>query len=320
MEDIGTNRTLTSSKNINKKVLMNRGLMKEILRLVSLGHTKQKICRRLDLGENIVGVCLYRLKKKGVVKQISRGVYEIVNFGSGTQPTSLTNDYFRLHNLQICLKLSNDTFKGIKNVVFSDRSYYKVHSLNGSSDYFEYQYTGLITTENIFIYFPEDFEVLGKSIAEVYYLFEKEVKRVLSKWEQRFNISLFKEGRVNYEITNQHLSHVENGIAKEINSQKDLKNQVKVYDDTDGKTALMFDASKGFNEAESPHPSKAPFYIDNMKDLIERIKRNEIRKLFDEHYDLKVIVSQQNLILNRILNPSLMADNVENKDRPEYVG
>jgi hypothetical protein len=233
------------------------------------------------------------------------------------------NDYYRLHNIEIKVRLNKDSLKHIKNIIYGDMGFFNVRN-NVNGDYFTYEVNGLITRENLFIFMPKDFELVGNTIGSVYSQLKNIIDNILIKWGERFNLVLFKNGRVNYEIVNQHLSLVNNGIAKGLR-EDGISNHVKVYDDEDGKVAYMFDMSKGFDELESPHPTKAPDYIDKAAVIMDKIRSGDMEKLFEDTKDMKLILAQQSLIISMMLDPNVLNKNAakeqDNGDItiPDYI-
>ena len=295
---------------------------KEILKLMSVNPSIKYVVEKTGRHKSNVGKDIIKLIDKGYLKRIDRGLYKVIQKKDGTKPSYPKTDHFRLHNIQIQLRLNRDHLVKFKNIIYKDKSNFKVHARgNNNGDYFELGYTGLITKDNIFIFFPEDFDVSNKSIPGVYAKFDNIINKILIKWENIFKLTLYKEGRVNYSITNQHLSIVQNGIAKEINTDKNIDNRIKIYDDEDGKVAYHFDKSKGLDEWESPHSEKAPDYTAKAKQFLDRLKNDEVEQLFQDNLDLKTIIKQNHAILRGMLNPKIITEEEHNfEDKPEYIG
>jgi hypothetical protein len=310
----------------------NRGISQKVLKLLAIDGTTKYVLRKTKLSKGHLGKTLNRLLKQGKINRISRGVYEVRQNALGT-PQEVRHfedkiDIFRLHNLELKLRISKDVHSQIKNIVFSDIVRYKVRNQTQYAHYFDLtdsEATGLITTENIFIFMPKEYSIYGESIAQCYFILDQEIRKILLKWENIFKITLWKQGRVNYEITNQHLAISNNPVAKEYNDDK--QGFVSVKDDEDGKVALQIDKSLLSGEIESPHSTKAPSYAEKAKFLLNQVKTGEFELRSKEHDDMIILVKQNTLLIhtlygltkpNQPINEP--TDNKDQKIITDYIG
>jgi hypothetical protein len=303
--------------------------------LLVVNPTLKYLIDKTGKDKRFVTTYINRLLKKGFIQRLDRGLYKVIQKGVGTNPSHTTKSYnsphfpsetmdkLRLHNIELKLRLNDIDYKIIKNKVFSDVQSFKVRNLKDNSYYFDIDVTGLITSKNVFIFFPAEFEIYGDTIPQVYAELDKIVQSKLEKWEKVFNITLYKKGRVNYEIVNQHLEISNNPIAKGL--QQDIKQQIKVLDDEDGKVALMLDLSKGLNNIESPHPTKAPEYIDKAQFMVQSVKDGSYEKLCEEHQDMKKVISMIGVLIDKLHLVDAVSDPDPEPDpvptgKPYYVG
>lgn len=322
-------------KNVNLKRELNvnlRGFSKKVYNLLQVNPTSKYVILKTKKSKSTVCMAIKRLMEKNLVDKLDRGYYKVkssqkkdgtsLRLNSDNLPNSSSqlkkHDYFRLHNLQIQLRISKSNHCMIKNILYSDEKGFKLKDRNNNNGaYFQIDVRGLITKENLFICLPADFDITADSIPRVYGDLDGILRKVLVRWENVFKLPLYKSGRVNYEIVNQHLSMVQNGIATELRRDK-ISNRVKVYDSEDGKVAYMFDQSKGLDELESPHSTKAPDYVDKARRFMERIGNGEVEAVFEEYNDLKIVSMQNSLILKLLMKPMMdeekAKENNEKKD------
>ena len=312
-----------------------RGGITTIYSLILKGHTKvADIIRITGRSKRSVDNDLRKLVKKGVIFKEKRGIYKVhqksppstmgshpeVHHFSKSLKSENTEPYFSLHNIQVQLLINDSVFKSMRSQIYNDRKFFKLDKSGTTGDYFEYVITGMVTKQNIFIFFPADFEVTGETQPKVIYKFDQIMQDLLQKWGLRFAHILYKVGRINYEIVNQHWAIVDNGIAKEYN---DNNWKVKTKDSADGKTALMIDASDGFNHFESPHATKSPYYISNAHKLINRVRTGEAEQIFDDMKDMKQIMLSfgkiADVLMTKLSPPEPEAE-PENYVRPIYIG
>jgi len=272
--------------------------------LLLVNPTLQFVIKKTKRSSSSVLKNIRYLIKNKFVKKLGYGIYQCVQKPIGSHPNGHIGDLhdaLRLHNVEVKLLLSKDNFLKIKNTVLSDRIFFKTKDRKTGGSFFELDIKGYVGNDSVFIFFPADFEVDGLSVIDVMGQFDRLLLKLLDKWSGKFNVVLNKVGRVNYEIVNQHWSLVHNGIATELRKDN-ISNKVKVYDDEDGKVAYMFDQSKGFDELESPHPVKGSDYIEKARVFMDRVKKGEMEKLFDEHDDLKLLAKQQALIIQKLFS------------------
>ena len=298
--------------------------LKEILDLLVVNPTLKYCISKLRKDKRIVARDIKRLIDCNFISRIDRGLYKVIKnpLSSNTshqEKSSKSSDLLRLHNIQIKLRLTDTDFKIIKNKVFSDLQSFRVRNFGTDSYYFDLNITGLITSQNIFIMFPQDFEINGLSIPEVYYKLDCIIRDVMVKWENRFKVSLYKIGRENYELINQHLEIKDTPIAQGM--KQETSSQIKVYDSDDGKIALMTDLSKGTPNIESPHSEKAADYIEKAQFLLNTVKDDSYRKMFLDHQDMKLLLMKWDIIAERLVSlPEMPVIPNDQKTIPEYIG
>lgn len=319
-------------------------VLEHILNLLSVNPTSKYIIQKTNKDKRIVARDINRLIKLNRIKRIDRGLYKVIKESSKPQATPpshqecnsslLTDDrYFRLHNLQLCLRLNQDSYNLIKNTVYSNKQMYNLHPFGNAGEYFEYEVTGLITKQNIFIFFPEDFEVRGNDMKGLTLNLHSTIMSTFKKWESRFNVTLSKSGRFNFDIRNIHIAVVDKDVARELDSRN--IDHLVVTDDDDGKKRFVIDMSKGFPEIECVHPQKAFDDSDQVKYLLEKTGEGKVREIINTYPGLVEMfgsfIASQTKVNNDFNNFILLEiaklkgelkpiEPEEPKVRPDYVG
>ena len=290
------------NRSLTKKLLDLGGFSKKVYALLCTNPTTKYVIEKTGKDKKYVGVYLNRLQKKGLIKKIDRGLFSLTKT-QGTSP-SLTNfskpllkkdTYFRLHNLELCLKVNKSNFTKIKNTIYKDKKYFNVHPFGNAGNYFELGVTGLITKSNIFVFFPTNFEIKALSLKELALSLYDHINKTLSKWETKFNLILTKEGRINFDIRNIHVAIINDGVTRELDSRN--INHLVINDDEDGKRRFVIDMSKGFPEIEAVHPEKAINDSEEIRHMIKSVYNGEYKTLTDSFPELmdllKVIMQSQ---------------------------
>lgn len=230
-------------------------ILSGILKLLEVNSTSKYIIKKTKKDKRLVARDLNRLIQKGYIKRIDRGVFKILKSRKVVLPRH-QKKHFRLHNLELELNITSTTHKRIKSIVMKNNQYYNVRQFGNAGKYFDMaEVTGLITKLGIFIFFPENWEVKASTRKSLINKMYDIIEKTLRKWESKFRLDLFKDGRINFNIRNMHVAYVDGPLVKEF-EKKDI-NHLVIYDKEDGKPRFVIDMSKGFPEFEAVHPEKA---------------------------------------------------------------
>jgi len=257
-------------------------ILKETLRLLAINPTTRFVIERTGKDKRNVSKDIKRLINLKLIKRIDRGVYSVLKSPiskQGVTPSHLSPNYFRLHALQIRANISNDDLKRLRNLIIKTPN----HKKQPNGIYFKYLVSGLITTTGLHLSYPKDWDVKANTRSELIDLVYDEIMDTLSKWEGRYKIGIFKDNKVNFEITNMHIAICENGIVKEFKNKKISEFVVK--DDFDGKPRFIMDFSKGFAELEAIHPNKAFDDVGEAKFFMNTLKDGHYRKNYAKTCD-----------------------------------
>lgn len=230
----------------------------EILDLLKKNPTVTSLIEVTGRDKGNVYKSIRKLLKRGLIVKIEKGIYKGVLLSGGVPPRC---PLFRLHNLQIKLKVADFNHRIVKETLIRNKQYYN-HRESATGDYMDFGgVTGLLTSESLFFYWPSNWELKAQSFnelaPEVYNLIEETVKR----WEEKFKLQLFKDGRVNFEICNGHVAFEQEDVARTFKVNRITGYILK--DKEDGKARFIIDMSKGFVEVELVHPNK--FLMDTEK-------------------------------------------------------
>jgi predicted transcriptional regulator len=260
----------TSSKPYTNSVRFG-GVTITILRLMKEGNSLSSIKKILNKDTKYLNTYLKRLTKRGLIKRISYGVYEVQKGGDMVKSAFINKDYLRIHNLEISVRMSDDIYRKIRAMVLSNKEFFKLaYNTQNKINYFTYaDVTGIITKNNIYIYYPEGHEVIGKNLREAGENLYLTISKTLKKWESKFQVLLFKDNRVNYDIRKIHIAAVNNGIAKEYKDRR--FSGFTLYDDEDGKARFTIDFSNGMAELEAIHRDHAFTDADDIQFMIKSI-------------------------------------------------
>lgn len=302
-----------------KKTVNLGGFSKEVYDLLKINPTTKFVIQRTGRNKNQVGNTLKKLISGGWIERVGKGVYKVKevkrvhnlpseNSGVVNPVHNLSRellkeaDYLRLHNLDIQLRVHYKTHKQLYNLLLKRKTFKNIRSSGANKGYYfnlsNSNITYMITSKNIFAKFPKNWELLGNNVPELMEKTYDIIKDELNILQSRYNIICFKDGRVNFNIRNMHISLVKNGIAKEF-YKKNLNNLV-VYDDNDKKPRYIMDLSQGNFELEAVHSKKgfddadeAQYFMHHLKDGKVRDNLDNSKTFFDEsNFESKTTLSE----------------------------
>lgn len=327
-------------KVIQKTLMTLGGFNKIVYDLLAINPTSKYVKEKTGKDKRIVATYLRRLEEKGYIKRLDWGVYKVIKKvinDNRAVALSHTDEYFRLHKLEVEIQLNQDQHKLIKNIVLKNNQYYNVRDFNNAGHYFTLDVTGLITKDKLFMIMPEGWERSYKSTAELYSGLYEVVSQTCEKWQQKFKISLIKEGRSNIRIVNCHVAYIKGDLCKEFTNKADFS-FVMVRDEEDNKQRFVMDLSKGFIEFEFLHPQKQLIDIKEAEFFGKTLINGSYQKLLSDIQnkpyiplsEISVYMANTSLQINEVshglkaivdyLKIGIPEEREEIKEKPEYIG
>lgn len=283
-----------------KKTVNLGGFSKEVYDLLKVNPTTNYVVQKTGRNKNQVGNALRKLVLGGWIERVGKGIYKVKEVkrvhnlpSENSRVVSPVHnlsgellqeaDYLRLHNLDIQLRIDYKTHKQLYNLLLKRKTFKNIRSSGANMGYYfnidNSSITYMVTSKNIFAKFPENWELLGNTIPGLMEKLYDVIKSEISVLQSRYNIHCFKDGRVNFNIRNMHISLVKNGIAKEF-YKKNLNNMV-VYDDDDKKPRYIMDLSQGEFELEAVHSKKGFDDADEAQYFMHHLKDGKVRDTLD---------------------------------------
>jgi hypothetical protein len=255
-------------------------ILKKTYALLKVKATTEYVVEKTGRDIRLVSKDIKRLIDRGFVTRISPGFFQINESPKQNQHITLDHqekrDYFRYHNLMIEVRLRKDELDFLRNTIIKSQEIDKrAHGI-----YFEYIVTGLISSDSLFLYFPENWDVEADTYRELMDKVYDLILDMLHKWSNKYKIGIFKDNRVNFNIRNQHIAITKNGVAEQFRNTK--TKQLVVYDSEDGKARFLMDFSNGLAELEAVHAKKAGSDIQEAKFFMDTLKDGDYRHMFDD--------------------------------------
>jgi len=298
MKSSKSSKSHQKSEKSSKKTDDLPTILAEIYRFLNETPTSKYVIEKTGRDKRLVARDIKRLMKKGYIKRIDRGLYKVIKntevVGSSHQNQG---KFFRLHNLEIRLRVNASHHKVINSMILKNKQFFNVRGFGHVGNYFDLEVTGLITKEGIFLSYPEGWELTAATKKELFTNLYTLIEETISKWEQRFKLHLFKDGRINFDIRNIHIAYIEDGLVREF--KKSNIEYLAIKDDQDGKIRFLIDMSKGFPELEAVHPLKAFSDCDEIEFWGNTIKDGKYREMCNRYDNF---FSEGSLSLKHILD------------------
>lgn len=252
------------TKSHKKKSYDLKGVAKKVYDLLLINPTTKFLNKKLNKDKRYVDKYISILIEKGYIKRIDQGLFKVIKKSHKTiEVLTPSHKHFRLHNLEIRINIPLNTHKIIHNLVIKNSQYYNYRSWGHVGHYFDLDVTGGITKNNLFLFYPKDWFITGKTQGELCNKLYDVVEQTLRKWESKFKVRLFKDGRVNFDIRNIHIAYVDGDVVDEFKKRE--VNKLVIRDHEDGKARFLVDMSLGFPEFELVHSKKAISDTDEVK-------------------------------------------------------
>ena len=127
---------MKKSKKLSKKMDNLSGLSEEIINLLSINTTTKYVVKKTGKRKTTVGKVLKKLIEKGFIKRLDRGYYKVIQkvrvqtqvIQKNTKTTNKEQqkDYFRLHNLEIKLRVDSSVHRQFKTLIFKKRVFQNI--------------------------------------------------------------------------------------------------------------------------------------------------------------------------------------------------
>lgn len=236
---------------------------------------------------------------KKVVKKSSVSCIKNPQPSKKKSKPKLAKDFYRLHGLQIELKINESVHGFIKSIVLSDKIFDNIRSGgNNGGHRFDYGIIKyLITSKKLFAQFPDTWEITGDTMSDVVSNLYEAIFQEVNKLGRRIRKTLIRSGRVSFDVTNMHIAISNCGVVKEFKNRR--IRDITAYDSEDGKARFIMDFSHGLPELEAIHPQHVfddameAKYFTNTLALGEYRKYHEKAKDFfenDEEVSLQEVV------------------------------
>lgn len=262
---------MKKSKKLTKKEVNLGGLSKKVFDSLCINPTTKYVIKKTGKSKESVGRVLKKLIQQRYIKRLGRGYYQVnrnkraltqVNQNNEEltereQQNKRTKDYFRMHFIQLRILLPDSHQKRLKNTVIK-RKVFKNIGRAGNNGGYTFNVDGSentysVTDKHLFLYFSDSVDIKADTLQELDIELYNLIMEELSILESRFKIYCFKDGRVNFDITNMHIALVRNGAAEWLRKEK---KRVVYYDEEDGKPRVITDFSNLLDELEAVHAQK----------------------------------------------------------------
>lgn len=285
-----------------------KGILRLLLDLLETNPTSKYLVQKTGRDKRLVARDIKRLIEKGYIARIDRGVYKVIKTTRAIPQSH--QEYYRIHNLEIELVMNESNYNQIKTTIIKERQYYNVRGAGNAGQYFDLEVTGLLTSSSIFLVYPTGWEIQCSNKIEIMESLYEIIKQTAMKWEQRFKVILFREGKINFNIRNIHIAYVNGELVEEFRKENITK--LCISDLDDGKARFLIDMSKGFPELEMVHAKKAITDQDEVEFFGNTLRDKRYSALHIEHDDLKQIAAQTSMMLQLLLKP-LNQEKVDDK-------
>lgn len=260
----------------NKKIKHHN--WEKIIFALSSGKTISEIAKIIELKDKEIYAIIKRMWIYGLVdstksRQITKKGFQYIEKLKILSPSIENKDFspndVRLHKIEFMIEVKNKPYDWDKRRQ-GITQYKKYHEWNSKGNNFNEGYYEDIRirtdNKNVYVHIKEVFgstsEVAINKALDILY-------SVLPIIEGDLKVKLEKSRRWNIWISDQHLALVENYLAKFCNDQGI---ELKIYDEN-GKVRVQVDKSKGVDELEFWHKTKASsdseIFQEYCKDILE---------------------------------------------------
>lgn len=224
--------------------------------LTSRYLTIKQIAAERETTTQAVYKVVRKLKKKGLLKGTNLTGFKLGGLQKPT-PFEKGKKTLNLHNIQINIKIIKNSKKYLKEIKKGNKI-----SIKGA--------TILLFKKGLDIYTDEasfDCYTTNEGYAKAISYFTNLYSRI----ENKFDITINKEGYLNKKWVRQHIAERDNELAKKYNDEK-KKLKIKAED---GKVWLIADKSFNGNDLEFPHPETSKPDTDKVIKHFNDIRAND---------------------------------------------
>jgi predicted transcriptional regulator len=244
----------------------------ETLKLLQMGLSLTEISKKRGVSRTAIYKVLATLNKKGMVRKVGYGTYELTEKGMGGLHSLVGLRYnLRQHNLHFKIKiLENPKNWELRRNELRQIPYYNrtIKLKNNDQDLFNYGKLQIkTTTKSIIIKIPtlyaSDWE---SAIIQAMGILEDAIFKI----ERIFNVTLIKDYKSNITIISQEYARIQDALAKLYRKEG---NRLYLSGD-DGKIWMITDFSFSTDETEFIHPNKATDDVDAIAPFLNDLRRN----------------------------------------------
>lgn len=244
----------------------------EVLKMLQEGHSITHISEKRKVTRRAIYKTLSSLIKKGLIRKIGFGVYEVTDKGiQGIHSFVGLRYNLRQHNLHFKIKvLGSPKNWALKRNEIRQLPYYNrtLKLKNNDQDLFNFGRLQVKTTsKSVIIKMPTLYAVDWESaIIQAMGILEDTIPKV----EQAFKILLVKDYKANITIISQEYARLQDALAKLYRVEG---NRLYLTGE-DGKIWLITDFSFSVDETEFIHPEKATDDIDAIAPFLNDLRKN----------------------------------------------
>lgn len=320
---INLNTDESSKSNIS--MLDYGGFVEELLRLISINGTVQYLIKRTGKGKKLLSVYLNRLCKQGRIARVSRGYYRsltsapcgMMKSNTSYKPVNVIKPY-HIHDLQIKLLHTLTAHEHITK--FAQASLPIRFNIQNGCNYLNLDTIWMIGKDNIHIQFPRDFELPASDTGDATQAIHNAIVNTLSKGEEKFKLSLYKDGRINYTIVNLHIAYRENELSKVLQLQN--INHVVVRDPISNNERFVIDWSKGVPEVEFKDAMHALPDAEHWQEWLKALRDDEwgMMKSIQVQHNRSIMAIMDKLDMNPKPTEELEVGDTQLSLRDNYFG
>jgi len=296
--------------------------LREVITLLGQNPTTNFVAEKMGKSSKDTSSYISKLIKLGYVRRLDRGLFKVLRTrtfheeGIGVSPKQSTSfikelanppfqkkkksscllgkkvaqplvpkledNYYRLHGLEIELKINKDVHGFLQSCIFADKIFTNIKTAGGNGgnnfDYGIIKY--LITKNKLFAFFPNTWEITGHKMSDLSNKLYESIFEEINKLGRKIRKPLIKEGRLSFDIVNMHIAISNCGVVREFKNRG--IRDITVYDSDDGKARFIMDFSHGIPELEAIHPEHVFDDAMEAKYFTSTLKDGEFRKLHEK--------------------------------------
>jgi hypothetical protein len=288
-------------------------VQREVLDLLLLGTSPNKIAIRRGTSVQAVYKTINQLiEKKVLLPNWKKGLKK--TYARALTKSKNLKTFYRLHGVEFHIK-----------PLFFSKLYDKERLKNTKFTF--YNWTIRLYKESIEVYSGISQDWRAGSISRVTKLMEQDFNRIIQRLENRLKIIIVKNQKLNIREVNHHYSHVNNGIARNVDKEE---KKLTIYG-KDGKARFKIDTSHNLIELEGIHPDTAKKdmelvcekhlndWADNDPPTISEVMK-AVYELAKHSKETAAGLNAVTTILKMQMQTPKKVHSKDSKEKPNYVG